>query len=325
MLLILTEPFDPHADYVQEELQRRGLSWFRLHLSDFPASSSMTLSISSGELQGVLRTQYSNVLLSDISVVWNRRRESAAMLRSIPIEYREAMQRECNAFLDGLWLALEDKLWISTPLSVRGASSKCEQLLRAAKHGLKTPVTCMSNNASDIRGFVLERSTFGLVYKPYTSLMFRKTDGSIDVSYTRRVVEEDLNGLQQDSEIPGIFQEWIDKKHDIRATVVGNRLFAARIESQSRKSTEVDFRAAPWKDSPLKHEIVNLGSEIEQQCIALVQSYGLQFGAIDLVQSVTGDIVFLELNPNGQWAWIETLTDLPIRDALVDLIETVEQ
>ena len=47
----------------------------------------------------------------------------------------------------------------------------------------------------------------------------------------------------------------------------------------------------------------------------------LGFGAIDLIQDRDGAHWFLEINPNGQWAWIETRTGQPIATAIVDWLE----
>lgn len=44
----------------------------------------------------------------------------------------------------------------------------------------------------------------------------------------------------------------------------------------------------------------------------------LKFGAIDLIKDKDGNYVFLEINPNGQWAWVQTQTGLPIAEAIID-------
>ena len=60
--------------------------------------------------------------------------------------------------------------------------------------------------------------------------------------------------------------------------------------------------------------------EEEQRCIRLVQELGQCFGAIDLVLHPERGYVFLEINPNGQWGWIEDFTGLPIAAAFADLL-----
>jgi glutathione synthase/RimK-type ligase-like ATP-grasp enzyme len=68
----------------------------------------------------------------------------------------------------------------------------------------------------------------------------------------------------------------------------------------------------------MPHLVEQLPTQIEERCIALVEAYGLSFGAIDLVRRTSGEYVFLELNPNGQWAWVEQLCGLPLRARLAD-------
>ena len=57
-----------------------------------------------------------------------------------------------------------------------------------------------------------------------------------------------------------------------------------------------------------------------RRCRALVRRLGLRFGAIDMVQTPSGEHVFLEINPNGQWLWIERATGLPIANAIARLL-----
>lgn len=44
----------------------------------------------------------------------------------------------------------------------------------------------------------------------------------------------------------------------------------------------------------------------------------LQFAAIDFVLDVENRYWFLEINPNGQWVWIEHLVELPISKEIVN-------
>ena len=57
-----------------------------------------------------------------------------------------------------------------------------------------------------------------------------------------------------------------------------------------------------------------------EKCLALTRSYGLAFGAIDLARVDDGLYTFFEINPNGQWAWIEQLTGQPLRQAMAGLL-----
>ena len=52
----------------------------------------------------------------------------------------------------------------------------------------------------------------------------------------------------------------------------------------------------------------------------MVERLGLCYGAIDMILTPDGRYVFIEINPNGQYLWIEQETGLPISAAICDLL-----
>lgn len=51
-----------------------------------------------------------------------------------------------------------------------------------------------------------------------------------------------------------------------------------------------------------------------------MQFFQINFAAFDLVVTPKDEIVFLEMNPSGQFVWIEELTGMPITDTLIDFL-----
>jgi len=98
--------------------------------------------------------------------------------------------------------------------------------------------------------------------------------------------------------------------------------FATAIWSQEKGDTEVDWRKGSHPD--LEHEAISLPDEVAEQCRELVRRMNLRYGAIDLVCDRDGKLWFLEINPNGQWAWIENQTGYPIATAIVDELESIK-
>ena len=72
--------------------------------------------------------------------------------------------------------------------------------------------------------------------------------------------------------------------------------------------------------TPPPHYPHRLPREVENSCIDLVQRLGLEFGAIDLIVRPDGRYTFLEINPNGQWAWLEEMTGLPFVETCSELL-----
>lgn len=52
----------------------------------------------------------------------------------------------------------------------------------------------------------------------------------------------------------------------------------------------------------------------------MTKKLGLKYSAIDLILDNTGKYIFLECNPNGQWAWLEIRLGFPISKEIVNLL-----
>jgi len=111
-----------------------------------------------------------------------------------------------------------------------------------------------------------------------------------------------------------LFQEYVSKSIELRITVVGDVFLAAAIHSQESKMSKIDWRRYDLDHTP--HSPFELPSETKLKLRAFLDHFGLVFGAIDCVLRPDGEIVFLEVNPGGQWLWIEELTMLPIADSI---------
>jgi glutathione synthase/RimK-type ligase-like ATP-grasp enzyme len=102
-------------------------------------------------------------------------------------------------------------------------------------------------------------------------------------------------------------------------TIVGNKIFSCEIDSQASKESRHDWRRSS-KIFSVPHKIINLPFSLEKKCIRLVEELGLLFGAIDIIKTPEDQYIFLEVNPNGQWLWIEQLTGAKISTAIADLL-----
>ena len=182
---------------------------------------------------------------------------------------------------------------------------------KAARLGYFARGSIISNCFSAVRQF---QSDSSLVAKPMKQALIEHDDfeAAIFTSIVEPISEEDAESLVV---CPIIFQRHIPKTMDIRVTVVGSTVFSVAIDSQSTEETKVDWRRGSNPD--LNHEVMQLPEPIADYCVEMVRSLGLRFGAIDLVRGMDGKFWFLECNPNGQWAWIENRTGLPIAEAIV--------
>jgi glutathione synthase/RimK-type ligase-like ATP-grasp enzyme len=116
------------------------------------------------------------------------------------------------------------------------------------------------------------------------------------------------------SACPAIYQRRIAKQHELRVTVVGDEIFACRIDSQAREESRVDWRAAGY--TSLDHRACELDEAVADRCRALLRTLGLEIAGLDFIVTPEGETVFLEINAAGQWAWVEQETGLPIAAAI---------
>ena len=114
---------------------------------------------------------------------------------------------------------------------------------------------------------------------------------------------------------PSIFQKYIEKEYELRITVVGEEIFAAKVLSQSDCETIVD-----WRRKNLRFQCCEVPEELNEKCCQMMKRLGIAFGAFDFIRTKEGQYYFLEVNPNGQWVWIENDTGLKISDAIINYL-----
>jgi glutathione synthase/RimK-type ligase-like ATP-grasp enzyme len=210
-----------------------------------------------------------------------------------------------------------DAFWLPGPQDViRRAELKALQLKFAESLGFEIPPTLITNNPQDFLDFYHQHN--GNVVSKLASPSLYKFTGNTFNRYTQVVSKQDVAYAWSIRLCPIIFQAYVPKRVELRITVVGRDVFPVEIHSQHSNHTRHDWRRYDRFQTPyFPHE---LPGDLEQRCIQLVESFGLCYGAIDMVLTPDGRYVFLENNPNGQYLWIEQATGLPISDAICDLL-----
>jgi glutathione synthase/RimK-type ligase-like ATP-grasp enzyme len=313
VLLLVTNSRDITSDYIVLELQRRGVTYGRLNTEDLVSAQSRwryTPAASGWALH--LHNQWIEV--TEIKAAYLRRPVPPILKAGLGAGERRYAITEWGALLDNVCAHLSGR-WLNEPAAVARAENKTLQIAIANQVGFSVPETLLSNNLDAIASFMAEHES--IVAKPLRSGLIKDREGVQRVAFTTRldelVTSEDQAAVEA---VPFMVQREIRKRCDVRVTVIGERVFAAEIDSQAYAGTAVDWRRGAASD--LKHASHELPSTVAGACLRLVDRLGLRFGAVDLIQDRVGEYWFLEINPNGQWAWIEAFTGLPIAAALVD-------
>ena len=307
-ILVITRENDPHADLVIRELGILEMSVFRLN-TETAHSYDITLTLDEGSI--VHKRTERKLCLRDVSGVYMRRQEQIEA--SISPKDMDFVQPEWRSFYDNLWSVLNGVLWVSSTSVLRDASCKLSQLQCAKSVGFNVPDTVMTNSVDAI--YDLQRNNAKTLYKPFNSGKYG--DEGMIYSNVLNGSYVDIETRESLSICPGIFQGYVDKEFEVRATVVGEEVFAVRIDSQKSVSTKVDWRKYDTSDLP--HYPLELSRDISEKCVSVVKMLGLRFGAVDLIVHPSGEIFFLEVNANGQWAWVEVITGYPIARSIASL------
>lgn len=317
MILIVTNRQDYTADYLILEFQKRQTQYVRFNTEDFPQWVQLAWELGDNGLNGYFLFQKIRLDLKDITSIWYRRPVPPVPSSKIndPVA-QEFVIAESQASLDGLWRCL-DCFWVSHPDNLRIAEFKLYQL-KIAKHiGFQIWPTILTNNPQAARTFYEDQNSH-IIYKPLRRGRLIR-DEAVSLIYTNPINPHEAEMLDKVVYAPSLFQRNIPKRVEIRVTVIGEKVFGVEIHSQDCNESRHDWRRG--NTMRLRHELHLLPPEIESKCVTLVKTLGLAFGAIDLVLTPEGEYVFLEINPNGQWAWLQQMNpDIPLRETLADLL-----
>lgn len=313
-VVIFAEEADIPVDAVVRELAARDVPIFRVDTSWFPRELVLEALLGSdGRWSGILQTKHHAVDLGAIRSIWHRGPGAFSFAEGMTDVERAYAHREARLGLGGV-LASLDVLWVNHPNRSSDSVYKPLQLAVAARCGLTTAATVITNSPDAVRRFATASPT-GVVRKslgPNTV-----TEGSkLTVAFTHRLSSTDLADLTGVDATATQLQQWVNKVHEARVVVIGENMFTILIRAGSEAS-RVDWRA----DYPaLSYEWVDTPPEIEKGLRAYMTQMGLIYAAVDFAIDVDGRWIFLESNSAGQYFWLEKNTGAPITAVLVDVL-----
>lgn len=278
MILVITTKKDYTADFVLEKLNKRGILFKRLNCEDL---IQIPYKFSAG-----LDSTFEVFGQATLTSVWFRRTQLATIINSDKYT-TQAIINDVQALLRNLFCLFPHAKWLSDPVWVHRAENKLYQLRIAQKIGFSIPDTLVSNSHNEVDSFFFKHPT-GIIIKPIHFSRIFEGD-STAIIYTNEVTKVELDELREFDLTPCIFQEKIAKRFEVRVTVVNDKVFAAKVDSQSELETRID-----WRRKKLKFFPFTLPVDIEVKCIQLIREMNLYFGAIDLIVSPNLDYYFLE-------------------------------
>lgn len=294
-ILIITCSYDKTIDYIIEKNKYRA-NFFRFNVDLF-ADYGITISNSYWEISYRNNTINSNTTLS----IYYRKPTFPDTSDFAP-EYRRIINSDILAIIDGLANSFSGVV-LTKPYLLRQAENKIFQLIYAKSHSILMPKSFIGNN--DYWKCINDQR----IIKPI-SVGKIETSSGIAIIQTNLMHEND--SYDSPELTPVYIQKYIKKSFEVRITVVDDDFFAVKIVSDNM----IDWRAG----NNNQYEIIDIPIEIKKCIKMMMKDFQLRFGAIDYIVDVDGKWYFLEINPNGQWQWLECILGLSISDSIMNML-----
>lgn len=289
--LVVSSLYDFSTDLVVQELERRKSKYIRLNREDFD-SYRVTINIDDVSLEVYMGAENYRIT-ADLKAIYYRQPVFLRNTPDEPLSIDEQLSRsQWMGFLRSLAI-FEKARWMNPLGATYLAEIKAYQLSTARKLGFKVPITFIGNDFAR-----LQEIESRVIIKSLDTVLLRE-GGDCLFAYSTVEDSSELTDANVSS-VPLTVQEYVSPKIDVRVTVIGKKITAVKITSSGQGIAE-DWRLVDR--NAIEYTEIKLPDYIEQQCVKLVEILGLNFGAIDLLES-NGCYFFIEINPTGEWGWL---------------------
>lgn len=135
-----------------------------------------------------------------------------------------------------------------------------------------------------------------------TSIVKSLTSKRVDensVLFTTRVQEDQL-----DPSTPWLVQDYLPASWDVTVVFVRDRMYGFELNRDSFLDKTVDWRETGGPDATDAWRCHRIPKHLEDSIFRFMNDLGLHYGRLDLLYN-GDDYYFLEVNPNGEWAWLD--------------------
>jgi hypothetical protein len=318
MILIFTNKQDTHTDEVIRKLHERNVEVFRLNSEDILSKYKINLQIDrNGLWSGEITDEIGRVLnLANLKVAWLRKPDFNFFSdKNAGSGQEEFIASEVKALINTLY-SIPTIKWINDPFVANRSKVKFQQLLSANHYGIRIPKTIITTQPEKAKEFFISCGEEALVKTIYTGNT--TIDGINQGIPSRKISKDDFYKFHESISLsPTQLQEYVEKAFELRITVIGEKVFSVKIDSQVNEETKIDWRLHT-KMNP--HSIFELPSKIEKFCVDFLKEQGLVYGAMDFIVTPKDEYYFLENNPFGQYLWLEIETKIPLTEEICNLL-----
>jgi len=299
-VLILTHENDPHAKSISKYFNNKRIKYFTVITENF--LKNYKINFSSDKLRYTISNNNKKINLDSSWNIWNRRIMVPDKNKGMPKNLQDLVIDECEKTWDGLLMAHKGKV-VNLPQNHFYANNKLDQIKFALqnRNNIKVPDTIVTTNPKDLEYFY-NKHKGNICFKLQKGAAINTNKG-IKVVYTNKVTKENMKNANLVSNVPSLFQEYIEKEFEVRIVSTDRTSTGIAIHSQDSEISKIDYRRYDFKN--VKYEKIEIPNTVKEFCSKMLKHYGLHFGVFDFIKPKDREYVFLELNPNGQWLWLE--------------------
>ena len=316
-ILILTKKIDIESDLLGIQFLKNGIDYIKITEEDIPLNFHFEFKIGKSN-DSILHLEKRKFNTDEIKIILFRYFDPKFLNYYSGGVYQMYFAQQWYQAFNCLPIAL-DALWINNPQRTFDAENRLNQLLSAQRLGFNIPETVITNDMEAAKRFFkrFPKSTIVKVLHHHEIYLDQKSYRFL----TNKIETSHSSKFNELTYAPVIFQKRIENDSEIRVTVVNDKAFSCRISTIKEKQDFSDLHKI--KEKELIFSEINLGKKMEKQCIKLNRELGLHVSSIDFIQNKNGELFFLEINPIGDWNWIEKHTNLPITKSMFDFVNSL--
>lgn len=303
ILIFSTRDWERTTEDVMDWIHSLGGRCFRINGEDLMGTDhySITLDAETSEARFVIDGR--EISTTEVDAAWYRRGgrfNDYTVFAQVPdhdvaVQLDTHLRSEVLSTAQSLYALLANKPWLTRPSEAR--VNKMSALRIAAEAGLDVPATIITNARAELQAF---REKHGrIITKAISDGTAFYVGDQRCVTYTEEVGAADIAGLPEKF-FPTLAQELLAKKYELRIVYLAGRLYPAAIFSQRDPKTQIDFRHYN-REKPNRTVPYRVTPEVEESVRQLMNALGLTTGSLDFVRTVDDRLVFLEVNPVGQF------------------------
>lgn len=324
-LLIVTSVWDSHADKLIELAPAELPGWevVRLHPDAFATNINLSVQVDQSANVHIRESLIcdSGRKIETPDVIWWRKPDWPTPHPSLDnLNTKECSAQEYKEYLLSFFGIFNKSVWVNDYWNMQRYSYKLNQVRIFGMHGFLVPKTIVPCKKSELLEFCIENGD--IIAKAMTYDGFVEND-EIYSCYTNVLTKSMIENITDEelSFAPIFAQERIKKHKEYRVTVIGQSVVWCSIKTNEKNPEGIDFRIVdPFL---LDHEIVESPPKESEKLVAITKEMGLNFGTFDIIENKRGEYYILEINPNGQYLWIELITGAKLTKEMCNLIKSL--